>query len=82
MECVTVGGVAAHVSPLELGNESYDDDDDNDDDDDGVTTDLTMCGAPGAVTGALDARPDKGEAVGVHKGVDRLEAGVGHLHVA
>ena len=76
MECVTVGGVAAHVSPLELGNES------DDDDDDGVTTDLTMRGAPGAVTGALDTRPDQGEAVGVHNGVDRLEAGVSHLHVA
>ena len=74
MECVTVGGVAAHVSPLELDSES--------DDDDGVTTDLTMCGAPGAVTGALNTGPDQGEAVGVHDGVDRLEAGVGHLHVA
>ena len=65
---MTVGGVAAHVSPLELDNES--------DDDDGVTTDLTMRGA------ALDAGPDQGEAVGVHDGVHRLEAGVGHLHVA
>ena len=73
MECVTVGGVAAHVSPLELDNESNDD---------GVTTDLTMRGAPGAVTGAPDAGPDQGEAVGVHDRVRRLEAGVGHLHVA
>ena len=47
-----------------------------------MTTDLTMRGAPGAVTGALDAGPDQGEAVGVHDGVHRLEAGVGHLHVA
>ena len=32
MECVTVGGVAAHISTLELNNESDDDDDDDDDD--------------------------------------------------
>lgn len=38
--------------------------------------------APGAVTGALDPGPDQGEGVGVHDGVDRLEAGVGHLHVS
>ena len=69
---VAVGGVAAHVSSLvRIIMISFTPD-----------PDLTVSRAPGAVTGALDPRPDQGEAVRVHNGVDGLEAGVGHLHVS
>ena len=69
---VAVGGVAAHVSSLvRIIMVSFTPD-----------PDLTVSRAPGAVTGALDPRPDQGEAVRVHNGVDGLEAGVGHLNVS